>query len=317
MGVSGLGRSDHVSKVTEIPEIKKSFKYNFRQSYRADVRPKEGIEGWLHLPGGISKKIRIYDLSNSGASVVLSEGLSKSLKPLDNLSLTIRILDQEFKGEYNICWFENFGKDQKRLGLKLNYQSTSSELKIRKMVEIPDDFPVVGYFYQTHTYYERCAFRLIAISADRAVLEVLSSHTLLFPGHRINLLFSLDTISSSPVRAKVVTVSAKERKLILVVELNNIDKNASRSLVNHLLIHSDISLVDLRNCGFRPRNISNNFSFRYARDQREYEKVLELRRKAYRAHLKIDATVKVADMAAPLDHISRIMTVYQGGPDGL
>jgi len=307
-----VGKEDEDISKDLVPEVKAKYRFDFRENNRSEVRPKEGIEGTLHLLNGVDIQVRVYDISNNGACIVIPVDIARSLKPLDELDISIRVVKQKFRAKYSICWFDHFSEEFRRVGLKFNQTMNHERFGKKSLVGIPDDYPVVGYFYRTNSYHERCAFRLISVSPEYATIELLSDQSLLFPGIEVNLMFSLDTISSPFIVATIDKVKTVKDKTEAGLSFNKVNPKTLRSLVNHLLIHSDISLYELRNSGFKPRKVSNNFTYRFARDQNEYEKVLALRRKSYLAALKIDTKVGLGGMAAPLDHLSRIMTVYQG-----
>ena len=96
------------------------------------------------------------------------------------------------------------------------------------------------------------------------------------------------------------------------MEVKNFSKTVEKDLIAHLLYDDEYIPSQMRKAGFKVSTISNNFKFRYIKTEEEYNKVLELRRKAYTSIGKIPENTESKELAAPLDKISRIIAAYHG-----
>jgi hypothetical protein len=290
-----------------------------RAMSRVDVRPYEGIEATIHLDHFTeSIAVRVYDISIQGICIVVPREVKEHILQLQKYQIDLTFAwGVNASGIYSCCWIEEFKNNFFRIGFR-NAMPTRVQgyLPVERksnLLEVPKAFPIIGFFYKDYFYYERAAVRVLAISSRELQIEIYDTELLLLPGMMIELLLAVQAAVGPRIRGQVNQVIAvDERHVLATLTVEKIPRAMEADLVNHLLQNTDLSPEQIRNAGFSVREIANSFRFRYLRSQDEYEEVLKLRYAAYKKAGKVKENMTPADLAAPLDHISRILLAYHG-----
>ncbi len=291
---------------------------------RIDVRPHEGIDAAIRLDHFNEPiDVRVYDFSLQGLCIVVPKEIRDHINLVQDYQIELQfVLNSSPKktkasGIYKCCWIEDFNNNQFRIGFRSTNSTRIEGYKPKEaqsnLVEIPKSFPILGFYYKDHFYYERAALRLISINRNEVNVEVFDSELLLLPGMKIEIMFAIQAAKGPRINGIVTEITPKDAEHTIVnVEILDLPESLERDLVNHLLQNTDLTPEKIRQARFKVKNIANTFRFRYLRDQEEYEQVLKLRFAAYKAAGKTKDSMTYKDLAAPLDNISRILLAYHG-----
>jgi hypothetical protein len=310
-------KKKHPSKRPLVVDKKRTIK-------RIDVRPHEGIDAAIRLDHFNEPiDVRVYDFSLQGLCIVVPKEIRDHINLVQDYQIELQfVLNSSPKktkasGIYKCCWIEDFNDNQFRIGFRSTNSTRIEGYKPKEaqsnLVEIPKSFPILGFYYKDHFYYERAALRLISINRNEVNVEVFDSELLLLPGMKIEIMFAIQAAKGPRINGIVTEITPKDAEHTIVnVEILDLPESLERDLVNHLLQNTDLTPEKIRQARFKVKNIANTFRFRYLRDQEEYEQVLKLRFAAYKAAGKTKEGMTFRDLAAPLDNISRILLAYHG-----
>ncbi len=285
-----------------------------RDNGRMDIRQNEGVTAEIVL-GDSTLPTRVFDLSSTGICLLIQSHSDLQIKPLDMLKVKINLAwSDPVISDYQVCWIIPSGN-----GFKVGLRSSLSDSDLdpmtidRSMVPVSDSYPLIGYLFKDFHYLERSIFHLIKLSAKHAVVEVHDKDHIFFPHQKVELLFSVQSSKMDKLKASIVQIQqASKNTVTLVLKIDQLTKSLEADLVNQLVINPNVTLETIRNAGFEIKNVAHHFRFRFVKTQEEYEQVLALRFAAYKAAGKVTAETNIGSMAAPLDHISRILIALHG-----
>ena len=290
-----------------------------RHLKRVDVRPNEGVDGFIYLNHFTEKvTVQIYDLSITGACLVLDSKYKEHLHPFGSYQIEVNIVSGSgAKGIYTCCWIEDFKKDKIRAGFKATVPARAeghhpAPRNNDKMLDVPRNFPILGFFYKDHFYYERAAFLIQKISKKKMLISIFDTEVLIFSGGSISLQLSINASDGLKITGKVEHITPENSQLSVLLKIDTMAPVTEFNIVNHLLQNTDLSPEEIREAEFKVHEISNTFRFRYLKTKEEYEEVLNLRLQAYLQAGKLKEDVTRDQLIAPLDKISRILVAYHG-----
>ena len=285
-----------------------------RDNGRMDIRQNEGVTAEIVLRNSFIPT-RVFDLSSTGICIVVHPHPELIIKPLDMLKIKLNLAwSDPVISDYQVCWITPAGNDLK-VGLRSSLIRTDLDpLTIDStMVPVSESYPLIGYLFKDFHYLERSIFHLVKLSARHAVVEVHDKDHIFFPHQKVELLFSVQSLKMDKLKASIVQIQqASKSTVTLVLKIDQLTKSLEADLVNQLVINPNVTLETIRNAGFQIKNVAHHFRFRFVKTQEEYEQVLALRFAAYKAAGKVTAETTIGSMAAPLDHISRILIALHG-----
>lgn len=267
---------------------------------------------------GISIKVDTFDLSQFGACI----RVPKTPLFLGRMGIYV---DLEFRmpDSVKVCylakirWTEDYSYEQ-RIGVEFveqtaPYVSHLPENTSKEMYELPDYFPLSGFYYKPYLFFERGLLRITSISAKFCRVLFYDPETILFKSQVLELwLLGFDR-KAEPVKVEIRGLERNpEGQTIAECLIKGVPNGFEEWVAHQMIFICDLTPVAIRRLGFDTSRVSNGFRFRFAKTQEDYENVLKLRHKAYLEANKIDATKTHWDMAAPLDPQSRILICHHG-----
>ena len=291
-----------------------------RQTDRIEVRRSEGMSAIIEFSHEVDPvEALVYDISIEGVSLVMPNQYRDQLQSVLPHNITIKCSwGYTFEGRYVCSWVQEYRDNQIRVGFRSQSEARAvgfvpSSIADSAQIEIPAQFPIVGYLYKDFFYVERSAFQIESISKKKIKLLVSESEILVFVGLKIELIFALHATSGLNLVCQVDAVEVLHRKSVRIeATILEFPEKLEFDTVNHLLQNTNVSPENLRAAGFKVKSIANNFRFRIVRSHEEYVDVLALRRSAYVLAGKMDPQAHLERMVAPLDKMSRILAVYHG-----
>lgn len=285
---------------------------------RTDVRNNEGISCKVKIlvdGNPIDQYFDVFDISSFGICIKVEKTLSSFAKLKAAVALTI-----EFNGEFKftttgeVRWTASDDIDSEKIKVGIQYlYSESRDSWNPNEAEIHDRFPLIGYVYKPVVYSERSVVVISSISTTTMKLKLLGADFLLFPEMELKIRIAVQSNANSEIKVKVKSVERLASGQILVyAQIVKISKSFTDNLVDFFLQSSEVSPAKLKMAGFKPKNVSNNFRFRYVKTHEDYLEVLKLRFQAYKDAGKVLDATKISDMATPFDHRSRILVAYHG-----
>lgn len=278
---------------------------------RLDVRESDGIRAEISFEGR-TLPARVWDLTTLGACLIVSDDLVP--EPFSIVRVKVSFpWGESVAADYQVRWVSPVKE-----GLKLGLQITSSSIsqttaQADAMLRISASFPVTGYVYKQIYYQERSIFRLVALSKEYVLIDVLDQEHILFPNQSVELLFSLQSTKSDKLRGRIVQIQQVNRDSVrILIKSEDMTGVLEDDIVNHLILDPSLDLETIRHAGFKIKHIANNFRFRFVKTQEDYEAVLRLRLAAYMSAGKVREGTTAEMMRAPLDDISRILIALHG-----
>ncbi len=285
-----------------------------RDSGRMDIRQNEGVSAEI-LINNTFVPTRVFDLSSTGICLILPTNPDFKIKLLDMLKIRIKLAwSGPVTSDYQVCWITPVDNGLK-VGLRSSFiRSDLDPISIdNSMVPVSDSYPLIGYLFKDFHYLERSIFHLLKLSAKYAVVEVHDKDHIFFPNQIVELLFSVQSLKMDKLKGSIVQIQqASKNTVTLILKIDQLTKSLEADLVNQLVINPNVTLETIRNAGFKIKSVAHHFRFRFVKTQEEYEKVLALRFAAYKAAGKVTPETNIGSMAAPLDHISRILIALHG-----
>lgn len=111
-----------------------------------------------------------------------------------------------------------------------------------------------------------------------------------------------------------LTPSATEKdKIVIGVEFEKLNRNFMPALSEYLISFTSTTLEDLRNADFEIGGIEKGLSFQYPESESDWQEVLELRFKAYKAAGKFGSAKSPQDMVDEYDSYARQLICKNNG----
>ncbi|MES2803899.1 MAG: hypothetical protein V4654_15510 [Bdellovibrionota bacterium] len=315
-----LANSDDIeksefSKVQKFKPSKSEVEYRFQS--RTDIRTNEGVSCKIILNNDISiaNEFEVYDVSSFGICIRANATLAHLFVEKKNLELTV-----EFSGEFKfvtigeVRWQtkDDSNADLIKVGIKYAYMNLD-EAWDKSQVRVQEKYPLLGYIQRPILYSERAIVTITGISTTAISLTLIGADFLLFPDMDLKIIIAVQANVNSEIRIKVKNVvKLNSDRIVVQATISKINKRFCDNLVDFFLQSSEVSPASLKLAGFTPKNVSDNFRFRYVKTHEEYLEVLKLRFLSYQQAGKVTADAQPADMATIYDHKSRILVAYHG-----
>lgn len=300
------------STIDKPQHLEENREYNRLSLYKSD-----GMRAYIAISEQKKIKADVYDLNPFGACLKLSADNPTLFSTSQKLNLELFLEAQEVKLVCLVKWIKKT-ETAVLLGLEFIEQayplnSVNALSNDSFPLNIPDFFSIPGYFYKPYLFFERCTFKIIAISEKIWKLQVYDSDLFLFNSQKIPIWILGFDDERCKIIVEVIDIKRYQNKTIIVqCAVINLPKKISKHLARQLVFSCDKNPVELRQLGLDVTQISNGLRFRFVKTQDEYAKVLELRYKSYLEAGKISDQKKISDMVAPMDTKSRILICLHG-----
>jgi hypothetical protein len=306
-----MGQQAYGSKLVQFKPSKALS--NLRQNGRIEIRENEGVNASIEVNNSF-KNVSIFDISSSGVCILCNEHISNYLELNKRYNIVVNFSwEKEFRGTCVVIWKTNINNNSYKVGLKFEGKINVANEEVNKMILVPENYPIIGYTYKDIFYYEKSIVKISKISKKYAELVIFDKEALYLPNKSINIIFSLSTRKSEKLSCNICSIIENNSDNIkILAEISDFSKHLENDFVNHLTLNPATTLKNIRDAGFRIKNISNNFKFRFVRTHEEYIEVLKLRFEAYKNASKVRDGATYEDMVAPLDNISRILIAFHG-----
>lgn len=282
-----------------------------RTQPRMDLRPSDGLSGTI-IRGDQRVAAQLFDISIRGVCLLVKNSDKEGIVIGDPLRIEVKAPDQKvYNVEGIVRWSAPFADSGTRYGVEIPWKGVQD--KITGDVTIPEFLPLVGVIYKPYLFYERANFRLLNLSNGFWLIKVYDTEIFAFEGTELDLYFQNSLGLKQGVKVRVVRIAEIEAESVTIyVNVVSLDEETSEWMGQQLVFNCNLSPEKARSIGFTIKSVSNGFRFRFVKTKSEYEDVLGLRLRAYREAGKVGEDKKKEEMAAPLDHLSRIIAVYHG-----
>lgn len=310
--------------LTGIPQIKPWGSRNSRQervAARMEVRIEDGLISLLYIKQRGEKFLvpcQVYDISATGISVVVQEVVWNDFDSIDRaIGVYLKFPSgEEYELTYEIrSKVLNHGGGI-RLGMKFveGSDALSKVKNIDPYLTLSSNNQIAGVIYKKNLYQERCAIRILGISKKSALISVYENDLILLPAMKVEIEFFVEAGGIQRILGRVHEVKlSTQNRMNFTMNIEEFPEKAEYHIINHIVLNEDYSLEQLRQCGFKVREVADNFKFRYVKNQEEYIEVLKLRLEAYRGAGKVAEAARPKDMVCRNDLQSRIVVaIHQG-----
>lgn len=178
--------------------------------------------------------------------------------------------------------------------------------------EFPPNFSVNAFLYKPSFFSERTFVKLNTVSKKEASFAVYDLETLLFPGMILELFLFDAALQLEPLKVLIEQVTKVQDHLLVKAQIQKFPLPVAKRLSQVLIFDFQLSIEAVKKLSLPVPKISDGLKFRFIKTPDEYRQVLELRFKAYQSAGKVAEGKTYEDMAAPLDHMSRILVAYHG-----
>jgi predicted GNAT family N-acyltransferase len=242
----------------------------------------------------------------------------KKLKPGEITSCVMSYVTGQVECLAVVCWTdlgdggEAEEKANQKLRIGFRFHPKYADVENREGLVLSESAVVSGNFFAAAAYYERYSFHLMAIGKDLLRIRIFEQALLIVPGQKMELFFHLWNDPKYSVKTEVVRAEQDDNLIYITLKILEFPKGLKAKLGDFLFEMSDVTMKEIRAAGLQLTSAAEKLRFRYIRTEAEYIDVLQLRYKAYKEAGKVVAGRTYRDMAAPLDHMSRILAAYHG-----
>jgi predicted GNAT family N-acyltransferase len=289
-----------------------------RTACRVDVRDGDGLSGVIRFGNGIATTLRIYDISLSGVSAMVDIEHADVIQEGQHYPVVIRrSWDSPLTVNAKCVWSIADTNRRRRYGFNFipdNSGDMAAEVDNlrQRQIAIPDSTPIQAYLYKELFYRERLQVKVVTIGRGSITFSMDDTECLMIPGMKIVLNVGRLNQPAGQLQCELVESRVTAAGAEVVCSILEFPDVLQTWLVAYLLTDVDTTPAQLRSAGLQVRNTANLFRFRFAAGARQYHDVLQLRLDAYRHAGKVATDTDVEAMRAPLDSVSRILTVYHG-----
>lgn len=304
--------------MTAVRQIKPLFPNELnRSSVRLELRRSDGVSAFISLNNINKISVLVYDISPFGASLNVGEEHIDKIKQNNNkIFLHLQLHDQKSINYIaEVVWFSKNDYSE-RIGIKFIEQiyplpSIAVNQDIKYALRIPEFYKFTLVLYKPYMFFERCIASINAMSENLWEVELNDTELILFRGQIVEFWLIYLKESKVHINAEILQITqVTKNKIRAVILINHISKHVQEWLARQLVLNCNFTPQQVRKVGLDVKELSNGFRFRFVKTQQEYEMVLKLRFKAYVEAGKVDPSKTHYDMAAPLDHLSRILLAY-------
>ncbi|MFN8944128.1 MAG: N-acyl amino acid synthase FeeM domain-containing protein [Pseudobdellovibrionaceae bacterium] len=288
-----------------------------RSTARLELRRGDGIIAFVSIDKNFKVAAKIFDISPFGASIALPLSDYRKIRlQSEHIFVHLQLHDQStVVYAARIVWNSENVTSQ-RLGIKFDEQiSPFPSIHLPKnfefFSEIPDYYRFMMVIYKPYMFFERCIASIVRISEKIWEIEINDTEIILYRGQQLLIWFLNTNEKESHVTFEVIQLSNfGNNRIRAIMYVHQIETSVQEWMARQLVLNCNFTPQQVRKLGLDVKELSNGFRFRFVKTQQEYEMVLKLRYKAYVEAGKVDPSKTAGDMAAPLDHLSRILVAY-------
>lgn len=283
---------------------------------RLDLRHSDGHQCTVKANGEVLFVGSPYDLSLNSVALLVEANRLEHFMSYERFQFDLEIPDYgrfDFHGA--LISHRQMQNGKVKLAFSLERPSSASTLKV---VENGDEFlfppiySVNAFMYKPSFFFERTFVRLEAVAPREIRFSVYDLETLLFHGMTLELFLFDAALQLEPLKVLVRQVTRVDESLDVKAEILHFPKAVAKRLSQVLIFDFQLSIEAVKKLALPVPKISDGLRFRFIKSEEEYREVLNLRFKAYQMAGKVADGKTADDMAAPLDHISRILVAYHG-----
>lgn len=295
----------------------KSSGHERRSIPRVDIRQSDGVSCRVCAEGEVLFVGRPYDISMNSIALILPDNHLEMFLRHEKFEFVLEIPDHgEFTFLAKFVSVRRKGEGTSKVAFAFEKPWSAGEEK-SEVVEagefnFPPNFAINCYVYKPNFFYERSFVKLLGIGQRQVRFQLFDFETLLFPGMKIDLYLFDPSAQLPPLKVRVDEFQRNEATLEVKASIQHFPKKLSERLAQTLIFDFQLSIEAVKRLGMAVPKISDGLRFRFVKTNEEYEDVLKLRLKAYQLAGKVADGKTHQDMAAPLDHISRIIAAYHG-----
>ncbi len=289
-----------------------------RAASRVDVRDGDGLSGVIRSTEGSATHLRIYDISLSGVSAVVDLDQADAIREGQNYPFVIRrSWDSPLTVNAQCVWSIADTNSRRRYGFNfVPDPSTDRVAEVdglrQRQITVPQSTPIQAHLYKELFYRERLQVDVVAIGRGSVTFSMDDTECLMIPGMKIVLNIGRLSEPAGQLECELVDSQVTTAGAEVVCTISVFPDALQTWLIAYLLTDKQTTPAQLRSVGLQVRNTANLFRFRFAVSARQYRDVLQLRLDAYTHAGKVSAGTDPDTMRAPLDAVSRILTVYHG-----
>ncbi len=163
---------------------------------------------------------------------------------------------------------------------------------------------ILGHFKHPYLYDEKIYFETLDLSINGMKISTSLRNRTLLPGAKIqNITLQIPMTEPVSVDAEIIytDIDSMPGKIIMGLiyfrRSSNFEKNISRYLLTFATRMPSEQIQIVRQAGLKPKHIKDTIQYTYISSIDEYNKVLELRAKAYKSNGKIPDETLASEMA--------------------
>jgi len=297
-----------------------------RMEERVAVYREEGIFARLYDEDDrpLGDKLQLHDVSLGGLAVLAPATIAAQLMVAAEYTIQIeRCWADPLRAKVRCQRVERYQSHRTtktglaaqsyRVGFELireqffDIEQAESEFSL---LRLPETQQLEGYLFKEPFYREPARLGVTLFGTRALQFRLFDSQCLLMAGMEMEI--CLNRCSEDPIRVVVRQLERLPHHALVFCEVLRFPRSLHQPLVTELMALEWFTPRELRQSGFKINKVSDSFRFRFVRTETQYQEVLQLRLDCYRDAGKAAADADVADMRAPLDPISRILTVYHG-----
>ena len=260
------------------------------------------------------KELKIWKMSPLGVELLVQN--PQELPKGSFIELVIRVGLQEtvFQGLSvdHLSDYKNAHIVHIRLLQQKDVRTTETERRKSVRWICSEQFNPTAVATNPVKYNDFIYFRVKDISSDGFKLYTSLRNKFIVPGMFFDCMVNFPMVAQLNLKFQVKNVRVEtegEKEVLAVgVTFDKSKKQTSEIIGQYLFQFSNVnSLSELKQAGFAIETVSDAVQFSYVKSKEDYEKVLKLRYKAYRAAQKISEDKTYQDMADTFDSRSRIV----------
>lgn len=298
-------------------ELPKASGAERRSVPRIDIRASDGVSCTVTAGSEVLFVGHPYDLSIVSIALILTDDQLESFLRHEKFDFILEIAEQgkfEFSATVSVLKRRDDGTTKVAFLLEKTSAGGDVEVALTELglLHFPPGYSISSFIYKPSFFYERTYVRIDSIAYRQLHVVIFDLETLLFPGMKIDLFMFDAALQLPPVKIIIRKVEKNSNGLIVAADVVHFPKLVAERVAQALIFDIQLSLEAVKKLGLPVPRISDGLRFRFIKSAEEYQEVLKLRFKAYQLAGKVAEGKTPADMAAPLDHLSRILVAYHG-----
>jgi len=283
-----------------------------RRIVRQQLNGNHGVDAvWVSGPHRVP--VTLLDISSLGFAISVPEEFEGQLQVGDAIGLIVSpLLDLSYKLNGLVIDKQKAG-DSLKLSAVLEHESSYGHGGLTPIELQPQD-SLRGQFEHPFFYRQNFYFNIEKLSARGFSVSGIDAGCVLFSGMKMTL--RLGVIDNNCTVEGVVSDVAPDgqggQRCFLRIA-GGWTQDVERQLSQYCFHYLKTTPRELRAAGLRSYYVKELVQFKYVETQREYEDVLNLRRRNYAAVRKVDADAPLKKLSYFFDRYSRILVVYHQG----